>query len=101
MDALLHRPSPQVLGGMSDRLSDFALRGRIGAYTKWAQTKDRTAATAPARSAFLERFERQVDPNGHLSPEERSKRAYFAMRAYMADLARRRTLTRRRNRCAA
>jgi hypothetical protein len=78
------------------RLSDAALRGRIGAYTRWAHTEDRASATAPARLAFLRRFEVKVDPDRRLSDEERAKRAHFAMRAYMAELSRRRTLTRHR-----
>jgi hypothetical protein len=79
-------------------MSDAALRGRVGAYTKWAKTPDRSEATAPARSAFLRRFEDQVDPQGLLGKVERARRAQFAMRAYMADLSRRRTTT-RRSRC--
>jgi hypothetical protein len=79
-------------------LSDAALRGRVGAYTKWANTADRSEATAPARSAFLRRFEKQVDPQGLLGEVERARRAQFAMRAYMADLSRRRTTTRRSRR---
>jgi hypothetical protein len=81
---------------MTRPLKDAALRGRIGAYSRWARTEDRTTATAPARSAFLRRFEVQVDPEGFLNTEERARRAHFALRAYMADLSRRRTLTRRR-----
>jgi hypothetical protein len=38
-----------------------ALAARIAAHTKWANTADTTAATAPARQAFLDRFEREVD----------------------------------------
>ncbi len=86
---------------MTQRLPDTALRGRVGAYTRWARTEDRVAATEPARSAFMRRFERQVDPDGVLSEEERVSRAHFAMRAHMADLTRRRILSRRRQRPAA
>jgi hypothetical protein len=78
------------------QLSDAAMRGRIGAYTKWARTEDRRVATAPARAAYMHRFELQVDPEGHLNSEERAKRAHYAMRAHMADLNRRRTLSRRK-----
>ena len=42
---------------------------QIAAHSRWAQTPDRTAATAPARRAALERFERQVDPDGTLPPD--------------------------------
>jgi hypothetical protein len=69
--------------------SDVArsLAGRIGAHTKWAKTSDRTAATAPARRAFLDRFEREVDPDGVLSPQERGRRAESARKAYFTRLA--------------
>jgi len=77
-------------------VGDYAMRGRIGAYRRWAATDDRTAATAPARSAFLRRFEVEVDPDERLTEPERARRAYFAMRAYMADLSRRRVRSRRR-----
>jgi hypothetical protein len=76
--------------------SDRALRGRVGAYRRWARTEDRAAATAAARLAFLRRFETAVDPEGHLPPQEREVRADFARRAYMADLSRRRVASRRR-----
>jgi hypothetical protein len=35
----------------------------------------------------MERFERQVDPNGTLPPEERQRRAESAMKAHMQALA--------------
>jgi hypothetical protein len=83
---------------MTEPVSDYVLRGRIGAYTRWAGTSDldRRSATKPAHNAFMARFERQVDPEGRLDPAERAKRAQFAMRAYMATLSRRRVLSRRR-----
>ena len=43
--------------------------------------------TQPARTAFFARFERQVDPDGTLTPEERQKRADQAMRSYFSSLA--------------
>lgn len=81
---------------MTRPASDRVLRGRVGAYRRWARTEDRTAATAPARSAFMRRFELAVDPDGRLAPHERATRADFARRAYMAELSRRRVATRRR-----
>jgi hypothetical protein len=53
-------------------------RARIGAYESWARTEDRTARTWPARKAALDRFEREVDPEGVLTPQERAKRAEWA-----------------------
>ncbi|MFB9926040.1 hypothetical protein ACFORO_12325 [Amycolatopsis halotolerans] len=43
--------------------------------------------TAPARAAFEARFERQVDPDGVLPPEERARRAANARKAYFGTLA--------------
>lgn len=64
-----------------------SIRGRIAAESRWAFEPDRTAATAPARAAFLDQFERAVDPEGVLSPEERSVRASHARKAHMYRLA--------------
>lgn len=60
--------------------------GRIGAHVTHA-THDSRAITAPARRAFLDRFDKQVDPDGVLDPQERAKRAHHAMQAHMAKLA--------------
>ena len=81
---------------MTRPVSDLTLRGRVGAYRRWAVTDDRREATAMARLAFLRRFETSVDPMGLLPPHEREIRAYFALRAYMAELSRRRVASRRR-----
>ena len=63
-----------------------ALLGRIGAYRLHA-THDPRETTAKARATFLERFEREVDPDGVLPPEERRRRAHYARRAHFARLA--------------
>lgn len=70
---------------MSDPL--LSLAGRVGAHESWARTDDRTARTAPARQAFLDRFERQVDPDSQLPPVIRAQRAEHARKAYFARLA--------------
>jgi hypothetical protein len=62
------------------------LRGRKGAHTMHARN-DSKKITKAARAAFLSRFEREVDPEGKLSPRERARRAEHARRAYFADLA--------------
>lgn len=67
--------------------SERSLRARIAAYESWARTEDRAARTAPARRAALERFEREVDPDGTLPPEELARRAEAAQRAYFTRLA--------------
>lgn len=68
--------------------SDRQVIGAIGAYESWARTTDRTARTAPARKAFLDRFEREVDPDRTLDPLERARRAESAKRAYFLRLSR-------------
>lgn len=60
--------------------------GRLGAHTTHS-LHDSTAITAPARSAFLAKFEREVDPDGALEPGERAKRAEHARKLHMARLA--------------
>jgi hypothetical protein len=67
--------------------NERALIGRLAAYERWAQTSDRAAATAAARKAFADRFERQVDPDGVLPPAERARRAESARKAYFSRLA--------------
>jgi hypothetical protein len=63
--------------------------GRLGAL-KLHATHDSTELTKPARAAFLARFEREVDPDGVLPPEERARRAEYAKRDYMTRLIMRR-----------
>jgi hypothetical protein len=41
-------------------------RARIAAHASWANTADRAARTAAGTKAFLDRFERKVDPKGAL-----------------------------------
>ena len=64
-----------------------SLRARIAAHTRWAGCEDRTDATSKARAAFMDRFERQVDPDGTLPPEVRAKLAKSAKSAYYSRLA--------------
>jgi len=63
-----------------------ALLGRIGAHRLHA-THDSRATTTKARAAFLERFEREVDPDCSLPADERTRRAEHARRAHFARLA--------------
>lgn len=63
------------------------LRAQIAAHTSWANTDDRRGRTAAARRSFLDRFEREVDPDGVLDPAERARRAASAKKAYFARLA--------------
>jgi hypothetical protein len=62
------------------------LRGRLGAAALHAK-HSAVETTAAGRAAFLSRFEREVDPEGQLSPEERAVRAAHALRAHMLRLS--------------
>jgi hypothetical protein len=64
-----------------------ALAATIAAHDSWAKTSDRAARTAPARAAALDRFEREVDPEGVLPPAERARRAEHARKAYFLRLS--------------
>lgn len=81
----LERP-PVVVSLEFDR-EEMARRGRIGAYARLAR-HDPRELTQPARDAFLSKFEREVDPDGTLAPEERQRRAECARKAHMLRLAR-------------
>ena len=76
--------------------SDRVLQARIAAHESWAKTPDRAARTAKARAALMSKFERQVDPDGLLSPEERAYRADHARRAHYLKLAQKSAQARRR-----
>lgn len=63
------------------------LSKQVGAYALHAKVVDPSAHTKPARDAFDARFEREVDPEGTLTPAERARRASFARKAYFTRLA--------------
>ena len=63
-----------------------ALRARAAAYAMHAKHGSKKAALK-GQAALLAKFERQVDPDGLLAPEERRHRALHARRAYMVSLA--------------
>ena len=63
------------------------LRARAAVHKSWTNTEDRTARTAPARAAFMRKFEDQVDPTRTLPDAERNRRAESAMKSHMASLA--------------
>ncbi|CAN5705960.1 hypothetical protein BH23CHL8_BH23CHL8_29540 [soil metagenome] len=64
--------------------SERSLRARLAAHALHARGGTSTKA---GTAAFLNRFERQVDPDGALEPAERAKRAEHALKAHMATLA--------------
>lgn len=73
--------------------------GRQAMYTRLA-TEDRTQMTAAARAAAMDRFEKQVDPDGVLDPVERAKRAEYAKKAWFTQLSRKAVAARARKRAA-
>ncbi|MFV8316327.1 hypothetical protein [Mycobacterium sp. 23] len=64
-----------------------SLRASLASNTSWAHTEDRAARTAAARAAAMDRFEREVDPEGVLTPAERAKRAANARKAHFQRMA--------------
>lgn len=77
--------------------AERTMRARIAAYTLHSR-RDARETTAAARTAFLDRFERQVDPEGTLPEAERRRRAGAAKKAYFTKLALRSAQARRRSR---
>jgi len=67
--------------------------GRMGAHLMHSK-HDARETTAAARRGFLQRFERQVDPDGTLSEAERKRRAEHALHAHMQQLASRSAIAR-------
>ncbi|MBF6134991.1 hypothetical protein IU501_18520 [Nocardia otitidiscaviarum] len=72
------------------------MQARIAAHESWAKTSDRAARTAKARAAMASKFDRIVDPDGLLSPEERAYRADQARKAHYTRLALKSAQVRRR-----
>jgi len=56
---------------------------RVAALTRWSRERNRSGATADARAAAFQRFERAVDPDGTMTPEDRYKAARAAQRVHM------------------
>ena len=66
--------------------------------TRWALEPDRRRATAPARAGLLARFEREADPDGQLTPNERAYRAEKLLQAHMLRMSLKAATARRRKR---
>jgi hypothetical protein len=77
--------------------SPRTLRARLGALTVHSRHDSRDLSSA-GRAAFLRRFEREVDPDGVLDPEERTRRAEYAKKAYFTRLQLKSAVARRKNR---
>lgn len=65
----------------------MSIQHRIAAYESWARTTDRAARTQPARDGLRARFERQVDPDDTMTPQQRSAAADAAMKAHFLRMA--------------
>ncbi len=50
-------------------------QARAAAHESWARTTNRAARTAAAREAAMAKIEREVDPDGVMSPGDRRKAA--------------------------
>ena len=77
--------------------TSFVLRARIGGLAL-ASKRDPREYTAKARSTFLSRFEREVDPANMLPPAERHRRAVAAKKLYFSRLALKSAKVRQRRR---
>lgn len=75
--------------------SERSLRARLAALTMHAR-HDPRVTTENARRAFLDRFEREVDPERQLPEQERRRRAEALRKAHMTRLALRSAVARRR-----
>lgn len=68
-------------------MAPTSAQARAAVLRSWAHTPDRAARTAAARAASIARFEREVDPDGVLSVQERATRAEFARKAFMTEMS--------------
>jgi hypothetical protein len=91
--------SPPSSGGQGLSPVERTLRARLAAHSMHAK-HDARETTANGRTAFLARFEAEVDPDGILPPEERRRRAEHARSAYFTRLALAAVKARRRKRGA-
>ncbi len=62
------------------------LRARIAASVRWSR-EDPSATAARGQAGLIDRFRREVDPDGTLPEAERERRAQSAYRAHMSRLA--------------
>jgi hypothetical protein len=63
------------------------LRGELGAHAKWGRERNRSAATAKARAAFIAKLEAEVDPEGVLPPELRASMVEHRRQEHMKRMA--------------
>lgn len=76
--------------------TDRGLRACIAAAERWGRRPDHYSATEPARRGLRVKFEREADPDGALSAQERARRADQLMQAHMLRMSRAAAQARRR-----
>ena len=79
-------PDRRTVAHSSLTASQRTQRARLAALSRHSRA-DGVEATQAARTAFLGRFEQQVDPEGVLPPMERARRADLAKRAHFQAMA--------------
>lgn len=75
--------------------ADARVRAQLGAHVLHSRYDSREITKA-ARQAFLDRLDREVDPEGKLDPAERARRAKHARSAHFRRLALKSAQARRR-----
>ena len=86
--------------GVSLDAAQRRMRAQVAINTRLSRMTpdDRRQSTSAARRAALQRFERQVDPDGTMDPRERAERAEYARRAYFTAMAMKSAQSRSRKR---
>jgi hypothetical protein len=74
-----------------------SLQAQIAAHESWARTEDRSARTAAARRALMDRFEAIVDPEGTLPVKVRAQMAESARKAHFRRMALKSAQSRRKS----
>ena len=77
------RPTEESTGLTPEQRST---RARIAALSRWSR-EDPKAQGRKMQAGLMDRFRREVDPNGELPEAERERRAVAARRAHMQRLA--------------
>lgn len=57
----------RTVAGSSLTDSQRSQRARLAALSRWGKTEDRAAATAPARDAFLDKFDNPTALRAHMT----------------------------------
>lgn len=73
------------------------VRAKLASQAMWARNNG-YEHLAPARAAFMAKFEKEVDPEGALAPDERARRAEHAKKAYFLRLTLKAQVAKRKKR---